>query len=62
MMYNIVTKRRSKANRKSTRLVQLSHVEDAEAYEEIETQLHGQADSTGAKEITPSSYQELIFK
>ncbi len=58
LLYIMATKRRSKASHSSTRVVQTTQDEDAEAYEE----LHGQAASTGYKETAPSSYQELIFK
>ena len=62
LLYTIVSKRRSKANPNSTRVVQTAPDEDANTYEEMETQLHGQAASTGRKETSPSSYQDLIFK
>ncbi len=61
LLYIIMTKRRSKDNPNSTRVVQTTQNEDAEAYQEMETELHGQA-STGHTETAPSSYQELIFK
>ena len=62
LLYIILTKRRSKADPNSTRVVQTAPDEDANAYEEMETQLHGQAASTGHKETSPSSYQDLIFE
>ncbi len=62
LLYIIVTKRRSKANANTTCVVQTTQNEDAEAYEEMETQLHGQDASTGHKESAQSSYQKLIFK
>ncbi len=62
LLYIIVTKRRSKAYPNSTRVVQTTKDEYAEAYEEMETQLHGQAASTYRKETAPPSYKKLILK
>ena len=44
-------------------IVQTAPDEDANAYdEEMETQLHGQAASTGHKETLPSSYRDLMIQ
>ncbi len=63
LMYISVWRVQCKARRNTSRESEVDqNTGDERAYEEMETQLHGQAASEVSRVTAPSSYQELTFK